>query len=139
MKNLNLNLQRQWWDKHLNGKDQEYRVISPSWCSRFLLRNGKDKTLKDWYGQLDFWEYEKNRFKITDVGLIWLNNMIKRGSITFKQFDLCTFPNGMTPPIPKFEKDFKGLSIGIGKKDWGAPDYPVFIIDCGEPKNIVNR
>jgi len=130
MNNLNLNLQRQWWDKHLNGKDQEYRVISPYWCAKFLMYKGEHK--KAWWWELML---EHEGYNADEV----MSQLIKTDEITFKQFDLLTFPNGMTPPIPKFEKDFKGLSIGIGKKEWGAPDYPVFIIDCGEPKNIVNR
>ena len=97
------------------------------------MYDGKPHNRKWWFSRYVFINN-----KVLDFDLGFIEKLIIQERITFKSFDLLTFPNGMTPPIPKFEKDFKGLSIGIGKNEWGAPDYPVFIIDCGEAKNIVN-
>jgi len=129
MKTLNLNLQRKWFDKHLEDKDEEYRAISPHWCAALLLYRSKHK-------KADWWQALTNHKRLQAWEIVKM--LIDGGAITFKFYDIITFPNGMTPPIPKFEKDFKGISIGIGKKEWGAPEYPVFIIECGEPKNMEN-
>ena len=44
MTTLHLNLIRHWFDMVYAGiKEEEYREITPYWCSRFLLHNGVKK------------------------------------------------------------------------------------------------
>ena len=53
-----------------------------------------------------------------------------------KDHDLVQFRNGYQAESPKVLMNLRGISKGIGKKEWGAPDYWVFILILGE---IVNK
>lgn len=118
---LHLNLNKQWFDLHLNGKSEEYREITPYWCSRLLLNfNGERKPVKWW---------ENNPYSIS--GLVFCKKI---------QYEKIIFSNGYkhVDVLPRFEKRYLSLQSGIGKKEWGAPNYRVFILKLGEPENITN-
>ena len=128
-KTLHLNLIRKWFDMIKSGdKKEEYRDISPYFCSKFLLYNGKHKGRKFW----------ANMYLFSNEGILlwWLTSLekhIKNGFVSFKNFDTITFSNGMTPPVPRFEIDKKGISIGEGNPDWGAiPSKKYFVLKLGE-------
>lgn len=41
---LHLNLIKQYFDLHLNGKNEEYREVTPYWIKRLMLFNGRKIT-----------------------------------------------------------------------------------------------
>lgn len=125
---LYLILTKQWFDRHLDDKTEEYRQITPYWCARLLLVKGERRPLKWWKHRAA--ECNGNLLRFITEGLF--NKRVL--------YDTVVFSNGMKPvaQLPRFEKRFAMLRIGIGMKEWGAPDYPVFIICCGVPLNVKN-
>ncbi len=127
-KTLNLNLIRKWFImiKSLI-KKEEYREISPYFCSKFLLFNGKHESRKFWD---NLYLFSNNGISLWS--LISLRLQLKNGHVSFKHHDTITFSNGMTPPVPRFEIDKKGISIGEGNPDWGAiPEKKYFVLELG--------
>jgi hypothetical protein len=131
MKNLNLNLKRQWFDMFLSGdKLEEYREIKPSFCARFLLLNGEHKNASWWTSYISIWS-------VSVAGSIKWDLFV--GEITFKEYDNIIFPNGMTPPIPQLEFEFKGFEIREGNPKWGAVEGAVyFVLKTGKLISKVN-
>ena len=63
----------------------------------------------------------------------YVKHGIKVGAITLIKHDSITFSNGMIPPVPRFEIDKKGISIGEGNPDWGAiPGKKYFVLELGK-------
>lgn len=126
---LFLILTRRWFDRHLKDKREEYREITPYWCTRLLLVNGERKP-KAWWEAKGINSYES------------LKRLVKREAllIQYIKYNTVVFSNGMKPVdvLPRFEKPYLDFNIGTGRKKWGAPLHPVFIIKCGELQNLVN-
>ena len=125
-KTLHLNLIRKWFDmikRKVEPKKEEYRKITPYFCARFIMWCEKKETMK-------WWKIQESSHR--DFISFIIHN-IKRGTITFIHHDTITFSNGMTPPVPRFEIEKKGISIGIGNPSWGAvPGKRYFILELGE-------
>lgn len=51
---------------------------------------------------------------------------------SFKEFDTNEMRHGYGKQRPAVMLENTGVTVGIGNPDWGAPDYPVFIIRHGE-------
>jgi len=54
-------------------------------------------------------------------------------------FDGILFSNGYGANVPKILIELKGIQIGLGNKQWGAPDEKVYILSLGnilESKNL---
>lgn len=49
----------------------------------------------------------------------------------FRNYEVIKFKNGYGKNAPVLTVEFKGIEIGTGKQEWGAPDCPVFIIKLG--------
>ena len=104
-------------------KLHEYRKITPYWCARFLLFNGEKKSVKWWSEPIGSF----------DSLCGYIESLLKLRIIEFIHHDTITFSNGMTPPVPRFEIDKKGISIGEGNPDWGAvPGKKYFVLELGE-------
>ena len=122
MKTLHLNLKKKWFDMILSGeKTEEYREIKNYWIDRLSMFKFKCS------------EGEK----VTDLELysvITQNLDILQFDINgFKNFDTITFSNGMTPPVPRFEVEFKGFEIREGKPEWGAEKgVKYFVLKVGK-------
>ena len=57
----------------------------------------------------------------------------------FREYDAVEFRNGYSADAPTILIECEEITGGIGNPDWGAPDYPVFIIKLGdiiETKNL---
>jgi len=116
MSTLHLNLVRIWFNMIFWGdKREEYREITPYFCSKFLLVNGDHWTRKEWL-ECPWFTFDNN--KLYEVGL--LKRLLSDGDVSVKEFDSVTFSNGMTPPVPRFEIEFFGIEVGEGVKKWGA-------------------
>lgn len=110
VKILQLTLKKQWFDRILSGeKTEEYREIKPYWEIRLTVPI----------------ESEDGEFEPHFV--------------YFKHYDAIEFTNGYGNHMPKMLVECKGITIGRGKPEWGAPDTDVFILKLGkilETKNI---
>jgi hypothetical protein len=131
-KTLHLNLIRKWfsmiWELI---KKEEYRVISPYFCSKFLLARGHHKTHSVWKGWM---ELDSNGCA-TNEEVERISDCLKDGRLSFKAFPSVTFSNGMTPPVPRFEIEFNGFEIREGKPEWGAEKgKQYFVLELGAIK-----
>lgn len=124
---LQLSLIQNWFDMTKSlVKKEDYRELTPFWCNRFLLYDGKQKTVKWWSFMQN---YEGCFFRKA------IESNIEIGKITFKHFDI----NKMTLGYPKsndFERiiniEHKGIEIRTGNPDWGAePNKLYFVIMHG--------
>lgn len=105
MKILYLTLKKQWFDMIASGeKKEEYRELKDYWCNRFCT--------KEWY---------KYEFEFLEKAID-------------KYYDVVVFRNGYSNNAPVIALECKGITIGKGKNEWGAPSTEVFIIKLG---NIV--
>lgn len=48
-----------------------------------------------------------------------------------REFDVIVFSNGYGKNSPKMMVEFKGLSVGKGRHDWGGGDVQVYVIKLG--------
>lgn len=125
--NIQLSLIEKWFRLTEDfTKPEDYREITPYWCNRFLLYEGKNKPVK-WWGFMQ--NVEGCFFRKA------IENNIVNGKITFKNFD----ENVMTLGYPKkTDKDkilrfeHKGIEIRTGNPNWGAePSKRYFVVMHG--------
>lgn len=124
--NIQLSLKEKWFRLTEKSKPEDYREITPFWCNRLLLFEGKKKPVK-WWAHMENVEGVFFRKAIEDN--------IRNGKITFKSFE----KNVMTLGYPKkTEKNkylffkHKGIEIRSGNPDWGAiPQKLYFVIMHG--------
>lgn len=86
-------------------------------------------------------QYYTTRFCNMHVGCMGGDFMDEHNVISyvFKHFDTIVLRNGYNSTSPTIEAEFNGFMRGMGFKDWGAPDVPVFILNIGKilsTKNI---
>ncbi len=122
MKILYLPLKKEWYEMIERGeKTEEYREIKQYYISRFF-------------------ENELGRKPIMQVSLRDLFEMSLRCTgdiekeaddfgLRLKHFDAVCFSYGYTKRRMMFE--CKGIKIGQGRPEWGAPDHETFIIKLG--------
>ena len=119
MKTLCLPLKKEWYEMIESGvKTEEYREMNTYWAGRLL------EVRRDFAG--DFQAYED----CIDIMKEDCIDAMERLSAKFKHFDVVRFSYGYTKRTMTFE--CKGITIGRGKPEWGAPtDRNVFIIKLG--------
>jgi hypothetical protein len=49
-----------------------------------------------------------------------------------KYYNTIEFRNGYKPSSPRFKIEFKGLYVGVGEKEWGAPNRDVYVLRLGK-------
>ena len=127
--NLQLSLKKKWFDLTKAGiKTEDYREITPYWCTRLLLHNGQSKNKAFWKTRLEIY------YKETIGGV--LEDYDDRIGISSKKFD----KNIMTLGYPKktdkdriLEIEHKEIEIRAGKPEWGAkPNKLYFVIKHGD-------
>lgn len=114
---LYLPLNRKWYRLIRSGeKTAEYREIKPYWIKRICCL--------------------ANRKKIDDGFLRGLAAVqescaeaFERGAIVPKAYTHVKFTYGYTKRSMTFE--IKGIGIGRGRPEWGAPEGDVFVISLG--------
>lgn len=125
MKKLKITLQKEWFKRHQEDKNEEYRAITPYWCSRLLRIDGR-KLTKD----------ETDRFckmsKDEKTGTV-LSEIAFAESIQFVKYDILHAFNGAyySEALPNFKKPILSIEVGHGRKEWGASEKLVFIIKVG--------
>jgi len=127
--NLQLSLKKQWFEMTKSGiKTEDYREITPNWCNRFLLFNGKKQNR-------DFWRRFFVFYNKEDLPKIMSIDNVE-DKITFEFFT----QNKMTLGYPKetdaeriIKFEHAGIEIRIGNPDWGAePEKLYFVIKHGK-------
>lgn len=119
---LHLVLKRQWWDMIESlEKPEEYRDITMQYCSRLILKG-------DWIYLRQYFENDSKRVL---QAITASDNVRTELGIRWRDYDEVCFHRGYTNATMSFE--FKGISIGYGNPDWGAPtDREVFKIKLGK-------
>ena len=103
-KTLHLSLKKGWYNMIESGiKTEEYREIKDFWCKRLI--HDYDERMEE-FGAIIF---DEGKFKV---------------------YDRVKFSYGYTKRTMTFE--IENISVGIGNKEWGALDKPVFIIKLGK-------
>ena len=106
---LDLPLKACWYNMIESGeKKEEYREIKTYWQNRLMACY-----------QHGFCRHRKCN---ECIDIPWLS--------VDKHFDVVRFRYGYTKRTMLFM--INGISIGIGKSEWGAPNYPVFCIKLGK-------
>lgn len=112
MKILYLPLRKEWYEMIERGdKPEEYREESPYWRRRLI----------ECYGAFDWCDMRG------------LGGRLCGGCSAgprFKYFDAVCFSYGYTRRRMMFE--CKGITVGQGRPEWGAPDHETFIIKLGK-------
>lgn len=121
MKILYLPLKKEWYEMIERGeKPEEYRVKSAYWIVRLF----------EWHYPIDGATLTRKitmqeARRIADEGLA-----AYRGMLRFKDFDAACFSYGYTKRRMLWEN--RGITEGIGRPEWGAPDHETFIIELGK-------
>ena len=135
MATLKLNLIKQWFDLTLQGiKKEEYRDITPYWVNRLLsMENGDNLSKCCFKGTIELicismkcWE---------DLEYNSIEEVLTKFHIKFKEFENTEFRNGYKSlnKVPRFIIENKGITIGIGKEEWGfIGKTPKFIVIHGK-------
>ena len=131
MKTLYLPVRKRWFDMILSGeKKEEYREINEYWIKR-LIQNELNLSLEE-----------------INYGICALRDGYTEDQVyniygfCFKPFEINTITLGYPKSTDKeriIKFEHKGIEIGKGNPEWGAPVEDVFIIKLGEiieAKNI---
>ena len=62
----------------------------------------------------------------------------EQGIVEFEDYEAIEFTNGYGKNRPQITLECKGVTIGKGNPDWGAPLEDVFIIKLGKELNRTN-
>lgn len=132
MKNLQLSLKTKWFEMTKAGiKTEDYREITPYWCSRILLVFGKHKSEIWWHLFMQNCIFGENCFFRNRIVA-----HIKNGGITFKPFvtNTMTLGHHKSTDIDRIIKlKHKGIEIRTGNPEWGAePGRIYFVIKHGK-------
>jgi hypothetical protein len=93
---------------------------------------------KQWFDLIASGEKLEEYREVTDY---WIKRLVMGGidayccyyePFKFKRFDTVTFQHGYAKNSPRIVCEFKGIEVGIGKAEWGAPKENVFIIKLGK-------
>ena len=125
MKILDLPLKKEWYNMIESGtKKEEYREIKPYWCNRLLF--GHSLGIKLYEGHMFDSVTETNIENPLCHSYKYL--IPKYGT---RGYTHVRFRYGYTKQTMLFE--LKGITIGKGKTEWGAPeDKEVFILKLGD-------
>lgn len=122
-KTLFLPLKKKWYEMIECGvKTEEYRELKEHWIKRLLKVIDVHHTH---YEQIDG---ECAKFYANNVEL--LKKDFELGGFQPKAFTHIKFSYGYTTRTMTFK--CKGIRIGKGRPEWGAPDKEVFIIELGK-------
>ena len=121
---LHLSLKKEWFKLIESGiKIEEYRELKEYWLNR-LLNNPKPEDKEFWTNILRKSKKAHNKFPF----LTLKKQLIEQFGV--KPYTHVSFRYGYTQKTIMFK--IKEITIGIGNKEWGAPDEDVFIIKLGE-------
>lgn len=115
---LELTLTKQWFDLISSGeKKEEYREIKKYWLNRLFSPLAKD--------------YKHLPEFAVGPSLDSTNTQKIPAFTKAREFDAVRFTNGYGQSRPSMLYEYKGIEVGTGRKEWGAPEERVFIIKLG--------
>lgn len=115
---LELTVTKQWYDMISSGlKKEEYREIKRYWLSRLF------EPLAPNYKRLP-------EFAV-GPSLDSTRTQKIPAFTKAREFDAIRFTNGYGKSRPSMLYECKGIEVGTGRKEWGAPEERVFIIKLG--------
>lgn len=86
-----------------------------------------------WYEMIERGE-KKEEYR--EIKPYWIKRLGVEGRlIGFKNYDIVKFSFGYTRRIMLFE--IKNIRRGVGKPEWGAPNYEVIIIELGRKIDVL--
>ncbi|AGO49116.1 hypothetical protein Phi39:1_gp01 [Cellulophaga phage phi39:1] len=122
--NLQLSLKKKWFELTKAGiKTEDYREITPYWCSRLALLNGEKMTIERW------------RKYLINSGVKYMYYCSIKNSpintITFLKIKTNTITLGYpkkndSKRILKLEN--KGIEIRSGRPEWGAEENKLYFV-----------
>jgi len=120
MDTLYLTLKKEWYEMIEHGeKTEEYREITDYWVRRLLFVGRHfDDDYQSWEDCIAMLRSVRDR-----------HHALKSMRAMAKRFDAVCFSYGYTKRRMTFE--CKGITIGRGRPEWGAPDHDCFIIKLG--------
>jgi hypothetical protein len=102
-------------------KGDEYRGIKPYYISRFF-ENLPKQSSRAWFDFVD--DLELAPFDLNDIASVH--------GCKIREFDAVELIEGYGRTVPRSLYEWKGLTAGMGRMDWGAPrNKKVFIIHLG--------
>ena len=105
-----LPINRKWFDMIGAGiKKEEYRDVSEHWDSRVLEEPDKDVPM-----------------------------IVRNAMRSYKKIDIVRLVNGYQRFAPVIDMECRGIRMGTGKPEWGAPQHLVYIITVGKKLNSWN-
>ena len=124
---LRLSLYTEFFEHTKTDKKEDYRLITPYWCNRLLLWQGKNISKLQWAKTIGHSDLSTE---------FLLKKYITLGFITSKRFT----ENIMTLGYPKstdtdkiLRLEHKGIEIRTGNPEWGAePNKIYFVIMHGD-------
>lgn len=124
MANLQLSLKKKWFDLTKSGiKTEDYREITPYWCSRLLTCTGTKRSQSYWSDMLSYPVTRKTDL----INKILTNSWLYK----FEEFD----SNIMTLGYPKSDDserilnfEHKGIEIREGNPEWGAEPNKIYFV-----------
>lgn len=118
MRVLYLPLKKEWYEMIEAGiKTEEYREFKPYWVVRLLIWNTPLHIL------------EEQRISLDSAKEICSEHIDRLLFTRPIYYDSVCFSCGYTRRRMRFK--CKGITIGRGRPEWGAPDYDTFIIKLG--------
>ncbi len=122
MKILYLPLKKEWYEMIERGeKLEEYRELTPHWIVRLLEWTYVPYSNTSPTERITMEEARIVESELSDTFC---------GSLAPKNYYAMCFSYGYTKRRMMFE--CKGITIGRGRPEWGAPDYETFIIKLGK-------
>ena len=122
MKNLQLSLKKQWFEMTKSGiKTEDYREITPYWCSRLLLSFRGDKMSVNW------WKYKDETSQGTPSEIKENIELFTN----FRRFDINTITLGYpksTDNCRILKLEHKGIEIRTGNPEWGAEPGKLYFV-----------
>ncbi len=126
MKILHLPLKKEWYEMIERGeKLEEYREVCDYWIKR-LCDNPIFDSNRNIIGRCEINNWTIKECERRGLDLV---EQLRRGNMIAKDFANVCFSYGYTKRRMTFE--CKGITIGRGRPEWGAPDYNTFIIKLG--------
>lgn len=124
MKTLDLVVKHKWYDMIESGeKTEEYREMKPYWWN--MLYKIKQEPMVCHISYSDNKEIPVEK----EVKLVNKRHYITDNDIIKCEYTHVRFRRGYTNTTMTLE--IKGITIGVGKSEWGAPNECVFIIKLG--------
>ncbi|MEI3554171.1 MAG: hypothetical protein V8Q54_05645 [Alistipes senegalensis] len=119
---LDMPLKKEWYNMIERGeKPEEYRVKSPYWIVRLL----------QWRFMPNAHTIITERITMEEARIIADEGIDAYcGHLVPKHYDAARFSYGYTKRRMLWE--YRGLSLGQGRPEWGAPDDETFIIKLGK-------